>query len=304
MIREQAVFPPCYHVRVWGTHQETSHHGNKKTKTRVDDFFFEINLTPLLIKHGEAAGEMELLPDNIRGYRGGVIKRLSPSLSNPDIETQHDELRAWCENYVSNPSKIKSFALKREIINHDTKKLEALLRSLIASTNYCGHVGIQFPATHKTVIVYSPGLVNQWRITQWIRYIFYYTLLFIFSWPVLIFLTARYEVVKVKYAYANISPEESGNRIPTVMSEQAFFNLWETAIRTAVRGKYVNKDQCLDDGYRLQAEQQERRRMELARNPQLANTGNAFVDGSIGVLGAGLALARAYNSTQGWGGDC
>ena len=173
MILEQASSPPCYYVQISGTHHETVRNGSKETKNKVTDFLIRISIQHLLAQGFHTGGQVELLPGNKRGYRGGRIISLAPTVSNSDIESAQQspkaELRAWCEKYVSDRHRVKSFALKREITNHDTKKLEHLLRSAISETNYRGNLEIEFPKTHISVIVYSPGTINQWRMTVWIR---------------------------------------------------------------------------------------------------------------------------------------
>jgi hypothetical protein len=187
MIREQASYPPTYYVQLHGSHTETRRQGNKETKDKIDDFKIIINITHLLTPGRPGlriGGKLELLPDNKRGYRGTRFPSLNPTVS--DVE-EADELRAWCDKYVADPAGWKSFTLKREIRHHDTKRLEQLLRSAIQETNYRGHLSIDFPVSHQSVVVYSPGVINQWRITVWIRWVFYLTFLWIFAWPFLFF---------------------------------------------------------------------------------------------------------------------
>ncbi|KAF4632624.1 hypothetical protein G7Y89_g5504 [Cudoniella acicularis] len=95
------------------------------TESTIADFCIRMNITNLL---GPDAGQLELLPDNGEGYRGGITPCLKPSIMAPEID-QHDELKAWCDVYVSDPSTLKSFTIQREICNHDTTKLDSLLRS-------------------------------------------------------------------------------------------------------------------------------------------------------------------------------
>jgi hypothetical protein len=173
MIYEQASYPPTYYVEFKGVHTETTyrdggngvHLGNgnnhqrqrdsdTRTTNTITDFFIRINITHLLSTGPNVGGELHILPDELKGYRGGIIQRTTPSISSPDIETQHEELKAWCDKFVADPSRLKSFTLKRAISNHDTRKLETLIRSLIASTNYRGQVSVDFPVTHKRVTVY------------------------------------------------------------------------------------------------------------------------------------------------------
>jgi hypothetical protein len=304
MLHDQASFPPTYFVRLTGNHTETTRRNNKDEKKSITDFVIQINITNLVQPGPRQGGHLEILPDNKRGYRGGIIPSLKPSAWGDDPENHPDELRAWCERYVQNPAGIKSFMLKRQITNHDTKKLEQLLRSAIAETNYRGHLQVDWPMQHKKVIVYSPGLINQWRTTTWIRWVFYLTFLWVVSWPVLFFLTRKYEVAKVVYPYANIPTEDGGSRVCTVMSEVDWYHRWESAIKRAAMARMVCKDRCLDEEYRIATARADARGLIQDLQPrELPSTGNAFADGAISFLGEGLRVAEGWNAQMGWGGD-
>ncbi|KAE8452285.1 hypothetical protein EG329_000985 [Mollisiaceae sp. DMI_Dod_QoI] len=305
MIAHQAYHPPSYFVQIFGTHTETRRNGNKETKDKITDFNLRINISYLLGAAG--SGQLEILPDNARGYRGTCLPKLQPTIptDEEDAPTALDSLRLWCEKYVADPSGVKSFLLKREILNHDMKKLDQLLRSAISETNYRGHVSISFPVQHQRVIVYSPGRINEWRITVWIRWVFYLTFLWIFAWPVLFFLTARYEVVKVNYLYANV-PGGNGNEMGrecTVMSETEWFNRWQSAVKRAALARMVCKDTCLDEEYRALTERADQRGERVGREPDVPRTGNAWADGAIGLLGQGLRVVERFSDAAGWGAD-
>ena len=300
MIKEQSLFAPCYTLQISGSHKETERHGNKETKRTVQDFSIHLNLTDLL-DHTS----MVSLPGNKRGYRGGIIPRMKPVIGSGEPEDAFDEIRMWCEHYVRNPAAVKSFTLERKIINHDQKKLEQLLRSAIYETNYKGHVDIKFLSRYTKLIVYSPGKINEWRTTTWIRWVFYLTFLWIVSWPILFFLTRKYQVVKVNFQYADIPKDDGGNRNCAVMSEVEWFHLWESTIKRAALARMVCDEACLDDAYRIATAQADARGLTSSMQPpQLPQTGNAFADGALSFLGQGLRVAEGWNASRGWGGDC
>jgi hypothetical protein len=298
MIRDQASYPPTYYVKLYGSHTETRRNGNKETKDKINDFLIQINITNLLSRGPGVHGKLELLPDNKRGYRGTRFPSLNPSLN--DVE-EAGELRAWCDKYVADPSGVKSFTLKREIRNHDTKRLEQLLRSAIQETNYRGHLSIEFPISHQTVIIYSPGMINQWRITTWIRWLFYLTFLWILSWPFIFFITSRYAVVKAVYDYADKPPGDDVGRKPTIMSEVDWYHRWESAIRRAALARMMCKDTCLDEEYRIATARADARGEQVGTNPQIPSTGNALADGAFSLIGQGLRVAEGFNNARGWG---
>lgn len=306
MLKQQAAHPPTYIVQLHGEHTEKRRTaGNKEEKDKVVDFHLQINITNLLGNVG--TGEIELLPDNKRGYRGTRIISLKPTISeslDPE-DGRFEELRAWCERYVADRSKVKSFTLQRKVIHHDQRKLEQLLRAAIAECGYRGHLSVTFPMQHKDVIVYSPGLLNQWRITVWIRWFFYLTFLWVISWPVLFLATSRYEVVKSVWAYADERPGgNDARRKCKVMSEVEWFNRWRSAVQKAATGRLQCYDSFLDEAFRDEAERQEMRGEEHARNPRdVPSTGNAFADAAVGLLGHGIRVAEGFNAARGWGGD-
>lgn len=288
-------------MRLIGTHTETTRReNNKEEKSTITDFSIIINLTHLLQPGPRQGGDLELLPDNKRGYRGGILPSLHPSAWEGDAENQPDELRAWCERYVSNPARVKSFMLERKILNHDRKKLEQLLRSAIAATNYKGHLAIDWPTQYRRVIVYSPGMINRWRTTTWIRWVFYLTFLWIVSWPILFLVTKKYEVVKVVYRYADRPVDDGGERVCTVMSEGEWFQRWESAVQRAAVSRMICKDRCLDEEYRLATARADSRGTQPREQ---IRTGNSFADGAISFLGEGLRVAEGWNAQRGWGGD-
>lgn len=297
MLHDQASFAPTYFVRLTGTHTQTTTRNKKDEKTTITDFMIQINLTHLLQPRPREGGYLEILPDNKRGYRGGIFPGLKLTAYEDDLETHPDELRAWCERYVNNHASVKSFQLKRTIINHDKKKLDQLLRSAIAETNYRGHLQISWPTQHKRVIVYSPGLINRWRTTTWIRWVFYLTFLWILSWPILFLLTRKYEVVKAVFPYADAPHSGDVSRNPTVMSEVDWFRRWERAIQRAAMARMDCRDRCLDEEYRRASEQMGESGL---RPGELPSTGNAIADGAFGLVGEALRTADRW---RGWGAD-
>ena len=167
-------------------------------------------------------------------------------------------LRSWCSHYIASRSPIKSFSLRRRVTNHDTTTLRQVITGAIQSTGYMGHTSVTFPSQYETITVYSPGIINSMRTTTWIRYFFYFSCLWILSWPILLLLTARYEVVEGVWEYADRMPgerDEDGfgrerDRKCVVMSEGEWFKRWEGAIRIAAVGKMQCVNEFLGEEYR------------------------------------------------------
>ncbi|KAG9230249.1 hypothetical protein BJ875DRAFT_409275 [Amylocarpus encephaloides] len=306
MITSQGGFPPGYMVVIQGEHTETSRQGNKESKNKIVDFYFKIEMSRLLVPAGHVwgvtRGKLEFLPDNKRGFRGTILPSLKPTVN--DLE-ESDYLTSWCKKYVADKARIKSFTLKREIRNHDIKKLEQLIRSALSEANYRGHVHIKFPTNHDSVVVYSPGTINNMRMTTWIRWVFYLSFLWIITWPLLFFLTSRYDVVKSVWYYASKPPGDEMGREPTVVSEVDWFFRWESAIKRAALARIRCDDSVIDEEYRRATLAADQRGQEISRNPQPApSTGNAFADGAFNLLDQGLRVAQGFSEQRGWGYDC
>ena len=89
------------------------------------------------------------------------------------------------------------------------------------------------------------------------------------------------------------------------MSEVAWFNRWQSAIKRAALARMINKDgSCLDEEYRTATESADARGRLVGSTPEIPSTGNAFADGAFGLIGQGLRVAEGFNSYRGWGGDC
>jgi hypothetical protein len=167
-------------------------------------------------------------------------------------------LKAWCEHYLASKAPIKSFTLRRRVTNHDTTVLRQVIVGAIQSTGYMGHINVRFPLQHESITVYSPGIINSMRTTPWIRYLFYFTFLWVLSWPILILCTARYEVVEAVWEYADRMPGERSedefgrgrDRRFVVMSEVDWFRRWEGAIKRGALGRLKDGKEFLSEEYR------------------------------------------------------
>ncbi|KAL3428088.1 hypothetical protein PVAG01_01597 [Phlyctema vagabunda] len=300
MLRTQAMYPPTYILSIHGTHTETvRRHGKSESKNRVTDFWIKIDITHLLTSEPgrnrpNVDDRIELLAHNQRGYRGGVFPSKRPIPA--DVE-EGKELGAWCERFVSNPARVKSFTLKKEITNHDTKKVEQLVRSLVASTFYRGHLSVDFVMQDHELIVFSPSKINELRTIRWLRWFCYLTFLWMITWPILFFKTKKYEVAKAIYPYSYDQGEQRPRK-PAVMSELEFYNSWESALRRGILSRFEG---LMDDEYRIHADA---RGIIGAHTPQLRfNGGSSFTESVARLLDAGLAYSADVRDSRGWGAD-
>lgn len=320
MIREQAAYPPNLAVRLRGTHTETfrKRDGNKEKKL-ITDFDIRLNMTHLLVcpnpghardpapctlalqprpqqrddppqEHSTPTCKyIKILDACQKGYRGTILKsREDPTA---DIEAAQN-LEYWSNKYVSDPHTVKTFTLRKEIAHHDTARLEALCRDLVHNTSYRGHTSITFETTYKKVVVNSPCLVNQWRINVYVQWLCYLTFTWIITWPVLFFITRRYDVVTAVFPY-RLDPERNRIAKPLVQSEEEFFEDWRQALTRAVLAQHQG---WVDGIYREET-------------AQMVRSGNAVVtvqspQNTVGGLMAGaVRLALGVPVANGWGAD-
>ncbi|KAL8762348.1 MAG: hypothetical protein Q9203_007151 [Teloschistes exilis] len=291
MLQDQAKYPPTFTARMVGTHTETRRNKEKQEKVTVTDFDVRLDMTHLLVPSATTHTSLlrsgfETPSPGMKAYRGHRTKTATAAESAEDAD-------AYINSYVSSQFPVRSFTLNRHIINHDSAGLETLLKSLIGSTNYRGHLQVSFPITHNRVTVYSPCWQNDYREKTWLRWFFYLTFLWIFSWPYLWFVTRRWEVMTAVFPYS--SAPEGRNREFVVKSEHAFFQEWKASIRRAVLGKMQG---WVDEEYRVATE--EAGRDGLARMP---STGNATADGALGFLQQAVSVGRDVAMAGGWGAD-
>ncbi|KAL8684675.1 MAG: hypothetical protein Q9218_008194 [Villophora microphyllina] len=291
MLQDQAKYPPTFTARMVGTHTETRRTKEKQEKVTVTDFDVRLDMTHLLVPNATTPPSLlqhgfETPSPGIKAYRGHRIKTASAAESAEDAD-------AYIDSYVSSPFPVRSFTLNRRIIYHDSAALEALMTSLVGSTNYRGHLKVSFPITHRRVTVCSPCWQNDYREKTWLRWIFYLTFLWIFSWPYLWFVTRRWEVVTAVFPYS--CAPDCGSRKFVTKSEHAFFQEWRASIRRAVTGK---KQGWIDEEYKLATE--EAGPDGFARMP---STGNATADGALGFLRQAVNVGRDVAMAGGWGAD-
>ena len=183
MLNDQAKYPPTFTARVVGTHTETRRTKDKQEKVTVTDFDVRLDMTHLLVPTPQTPRSLLLqglettLPE-MKAYRGHRTKTTTSTESFPDAD-------AYIQSYISSSFPVRSFTFNRWIVYHNSAALEALVTSLVASTNYRGHLKVTFPITRNRVTVYSPCWQNDLREKTWVRWLFYLTFLWIFSWPYL-----------------------------------------------------------------------------------------------------------------------
>jgi hypothetical protein len=188
------------------------------------------------------------------------------------------------------------------VTGFDEEYLKQRLEGLIRGTNYRGHISVTFPVENKNVDLYTSNRINQWRLTTWIRWVFYLTFLWIFSWPALFFATKRYAVVKAEWPWS--TTDSQGIKQYTSISEEQWFEKWHVGIRRLVLDRY----QC--------EASEEVLRGVIARDedppmPGSIRTGHEGVDSTVNLLAQGFQVARTLSNggnmgrgmQGGWGYD-
>jgi len=237
--------------------------------------------------------EMKTVENSEKTHRGTVLKKRAKfPKSDPEAglaDVPKPALKQWCHLFCASHSTLKRFAVTRQVTNVDTRYIHDSINSLIHATNYRGHVRITFPVENGVYEVYSNHWINRWRLTSWIRVIFYFSMLWLFTWPYLFFATKRWEVVKVDWPFSMVN--ESGETLYAKISERQWFARWAQAIERAVLSR---KQGCM-------TEEDVQRPIEPI---QEFRSGNEGVDGAVNFLGAGIRAYGEINRQLGWGGDC
>ena len=317
MIREQAAYPPNYAIRLRGTHTETFRTRHNKTeKKTVVDFDIRVNMTHLLVcpnpihatdtrpcdvppiqpQTQEPPQEystpsckyIKLLGPGEKGYRGTIIKSLNGS-SDPEVSTS---LTSWCNAYVSDPSTVKNFVLRRQIVHHDAERLKVLCQDLVHKTAYRGHTSITFETTYEKVVVCSPCFINKWRFSSILFWVFLVTFLWIFTWPILFYSTKRYEVVTAIFPY-RLDPTQNRASRALVQSEHEFFEEWKQAITRAVLAQHQG---WVDGIYREETTQ-----MACSGNTMM--TVQSTQNNLQGLVAGAVRVALGIPAATGWGAD-
>lgn len=252
-IASLAVEPPRPFVRVRGHHYETKKSGDKDHRREIVDFDVQIELTPLLYEDNALRRDWHRLEaaknfDKVR--RGTVFPTRAPGFGGSGTpEEGTPRVDQWCQRYCESSASLKAFTLERRITGWDFALVGGQLESLVRSTNYQGHLSVNFPTIDSRVQIYNDCPANRWRLTRWIELVFYFTFLWIFSWPWLALGTKWFETVYVEWPMG--VPDERGIMRYACLSEEQWYRLWCRPIQQAIlRRRQATLYQAdLDDAY-------------------------------------------------------
>lgn len=298
------VAPPRPLIEIHGWHNETVRRKDKKEQERVTDFKIHMQLERHLSRAFDAdLWEERVVDDSESTYRGSWRKTKAPGYK-PGIQLTDEPqrtLKDWCEDYCASPSKLKVLRINRNVHGLDFAMLKTRLESLVRSTHYRGHVDISFRVDEQKVDIYSPHLVNQWR-TNWVRWLFYITFLWIIIWPVLIFVTKWWDVYTVNWYFSReLRDGEDVCKKYATIDEVQWFEGNKRHIRELVLNKFQGNAACVE-GAAIDDDEAQPSRPKT-------QTGNPDVDNAVGLLRDGVSIWNAVTSgrnpnDQGWGYDC
>ena len=309
-VRYWAIIPPRLYMSVKGTHTETIHRSKHKTEHKtVTDFHVEVEITPYLYRSPDLLVSMcspRTVDNHEKVRRGTCMKQYAPNyhehrsrnrnngghgrieLGDNDNEAANDtsrkpSLAKWCHHYCASSASFKTFQVKRHVVGLNTGLLEDRLQMLVRNTNYRGNIHIDFPMKDHIVELHNDCAINRWRLTTWVRMLFYVTLLFLFTWPWLFFSTKRFEVVVVDWPFSRYHEDQDALEYVSITEDQ-LFNLWGRAIHHAV----LSKRACTLDQQDLTA----------AEGRPVVQTGNEVFDG---LIGTSIRAMNEVNRQLGWG---
>ncbi|KAI1078743.1 hypothetical protein F5B20DRAFT_582093 [Whalleya microplaca] len=294
-IHQAASVPPRPHVRLVGTHTETSKDSKGKTEhNTITDFDVSVELTPYLYadaQYQRSWSHLRTVDNGEKARRGTVLRKRAPG-SIQSIEVGGDPkptLQEWCHRYGASHAGLKVFTLQRKMVGFDEEGVVQRLKNMVYDTNYRGHLRVDIVTKGELVECYNEARINHWRLTSWVQWLFALTLMIIFSWPYLWLRTKRWEVAIAEWPFSRVGL--NGVKEYVSISEDQWYNMWGRAICKAV----LEKRQTVLDQSHL--------RSAGVAGPSF-NTGDTRVDGALGIFRAGVHAMNEVNRQLGWGGDC
>lgn len=255
-IRELSVEPPRPSVRIRGVHSETKkyrehhhhHHNDRQTHHQeeersesktVVDFDIQVDLTPLLyqdLARGIAWNRLAPVSNFDKVRRGTVLASRAPGFggSGSVSEVGTPDISTWCRRFCADRAGLKTFSIDKRLVGWDFAVVGDRLRSLVRSTGYRGQVDVSFPTSDSRVEIWNACRTNRWRLTRWIELTFYFTFLWLFSWPWLYLRTKRYDTVYVEWALSRVDDTPDANVQYAAMSEDRWHYLWSRPIYSAL----------------------------------------------------------------------
>ena len=234
-----------------------------------------------------------------------AVSRIEIPALTPDSALS---IRAWADRYCHLPTPLKEFIVRKTVTNLDRPLLTRLLTNAVRSTGYRGNVAIHYPKSHHKIAIYPDTRFARLRNNPWVRWFFYLTFLWIFTWPLLYFSTKKFHIIVSEWAWGfvvvprledggggegegtaagqgeNEGDEDNPRLSSAGDSERAWAELWAGAIRLAARNRRQN-DQILSHRDIWDAAQlEERRRLASMCSRPSGPRGLNIVTALLGAL--------------------
>lgn len=299
--------PPRPVVRIQGWHNETVRRKDKKEQERVVDFDISFSFQQYLSRPFNAEfWEERTVEDGESAHRGSWRKTKAPGHKEQGVQLTDEPKRTlqdWCEDYCSSPSKLKVFRINRPVHGIDESLLKHHIENIVRSTHYRGHCDITLRTDERAVDIYTPTLINTWR-TNWVRFVFYFTFLWLITWPILFFATKWWTVYTVDWHFNRGRGEGRPGKFATI-SETQWFEQHKRLIRELVVNKYTGDGDC----HPAEFDEPSRPSHAPAQRTQMPKTGNANVNSAVSFIQGGVNMWNAVaagrsTADQGWGYDC
>lgn len=309
--------PPKPAVRIYGWHSQTTYRNNKRETERVTDFDIVLRLDKYLqqpaVRQGQAAQEFwqpRVALNSDRVHRGGWRKTRARGYKQ-DIEVGSEpapDLKDWCNDFCLSNFTLKVFRVTRDLSGLNQDYLSTQIEGLIRGTGYRGHTTVSFPVEDRHVDIYNPHWIQTWRVS-WVRFIFYISMLWIITWPLLFFFTRRWGVYVVDWRFSydsEVLPGTGEGRMArrvkkyASISESAWFDKHTRLLSALVM------DGWQGDATNLPLDTQSRTRRDENGRVQ---TGSRNVDAAVSAVQGGLNVWNAMSGrgaargSSGWGGD-
>ncbi|KAK8101862.1 hypothetical protein PG999_012236 [Apiospora kogelbergensis] len=146
---------------------------------------------------------------------------------DPDVT-----LPRWCEQFCADRSRLKSFAIKREVAGLDETYLKLEIMRLARGLGYKGTVEVGIESPGSKVKFYNGARENRWRLKGWVKILLGISFLWTVAAPYLSLRTKKFGTYFVEWPFTRPEDETWLHSNP-----KRFLEYWAPAIRRVVAGK-------------------------------------------------------------------
>jgi len=296
-------------LNIHGWHNETRRKDNKTESERVTDFDIHFNLQKFMnLKPAAPWWTTHIVENGTSAYRGGFRKSKARSATKViDVESAVSDvatpsLQAWCDEFCKSKATLRVFRIARTFTGFDLNVVREQIEQIIRNTHYHGHIEISLTLIDRNVDIYSPHWINRARIS-WVRWIFYFTFLWLLTWPLLFFFTKWWCVYTVEWRWSRGRTEYAPHSEEDVTDDQPRVERWTRQYACLSENEWCQRHASLIASLALEqfsgeatdlptgiaADHCRRNSGIPLRNPITA-AGNPDVDSAIGFLQTGTSV--------------